>query len=994
MDMWPEGFEVPYIWVWVDYDDTTPLETESSIVRPIEDQLATIPGIKKMSSTAKSTGGSIELQFHQSVDMSDAYNQVVDRMERVMAELPDDVERYWAFRWNPADEPKVWLGMTISPEVNDPYPLVTDLVQKQLERIPDVGKVDVWGIAEKSIWIDFRKAALEAHDVDLGSLLTLLASDNIQLPGGRITDMGQLRYLRSLARFEDIGTIRDYPVKTGVRLQDVADIRFAAEPYRSIHRINGNAASALGITKESGGNTVAVCRQVREVVESLKKDPRLEGFSFYYFFDQGKEIEKALGNLRNTAFQGGAFAILVLFLFLREWRMTMLIAGCIPFSLLITVVVLYFTGGTLNLLSMMGLMIAVGMVVDNAIVVVETIFRARQDGASPRRAAIEGTSEVSLAITLSTMTTMVVFLPIILMSQDAMFSFFMSKLGFPVVWALAASLLVAMVFTPLTTTILKKGQIIPDAPWITWLGQHYEWALRRLLNFRLDSTLAIVALVFLTFQLPVKSVGCSDDNEGDVSRFTVRFQVPGTFNDEERLDTIRSFEKLVSENLDNWGVDSYRTRLREGSSQGYMWVTLKDWDERPESAIPRDEVLEDAKKKLPELPGVPVALGWDADPLGSRSITLNLYGEETELLYQFSREVVRRLEALPAIMGAKTSVDVQGAPEIQLTMQRENAARYGLMGEQVGRSLAFAMRGIPLNDIWLEGHETDVYARFAEEDRSRLDDLLDFSLGLPTAENQEDGASSSIPIRAVANPVVTRGWGEIHRQDRRTGITVQVDLAEGISADNAYSMAESALEDLNLPRGYGWEKGSSFSEQEESDAAQLQAILLSVTFVFLLMGILFESFILPLSIITTVPMALLGVFWTLYFTGTSLDVMAGVGLVVLVGVVVNNGIVLVDLVTRLRKTGMERCEALVQAGRRRMRPILMTALTTFFGLMPMALGRAAFLDVPYAPLGRVVAGGLATATVLTLFFVPLLYTILDDLRETSRRLWAWTMRSR
>jgi len=384
------------------------------------------------------------------------------------------------------------------------------------------------------------------------------------------------------------------------------------------------------------------------------------------------------------------------------------------------------------------------------------------------------------------------------------------------------------------------------------------------------------------------------------------------------------------------------------------------------------------REALPDLPGVRTRIGWGDDPTGDRTISVQLYGEETEVLQGLAEEVARRLEAQPAFLSAYDSEDTEGSQEIRLATDRAALARYGLDAGTVGGTLAFAMRGVELPRMWEAGHDVSVRARFQEADRDDLDTLLDFPVFT--------AGGSAVPIRALAHPQVTRGWGTIHREQRRTGLSVQVDLAEGVDSGQAFGLVEQVLGEISFPRGYGWEQGRQFAEQQESDDAQNFAILLSLVLVFLLMGMLFESFTLPLCVITTVPMALLGVYWTLYLTGTPLDLMGGIGLVVLIGVVVNNGIVLVDLVTHLRSEGVERAEALALAGRRRLRPILMTALTTIFGCLPMAVGSSAFLDIPYAPLGRVVAGGMTTATFLTLYFVPLAYTLVDDGRAAVWRL--------
>ncbi|MCB9759932.1 MAG: efflux RND transporter permease subunit [Alphaproteobacteria bacterium] len=974
LQMMPSGFNPPYMWVWVPYDDSTPQETDAQIVAPIEATLATVPGIKELGSRASADHASFNLEFYQSVDLDEAYNAVADRMERALPELPDDVRYYGIYRFDPSDEPIVWAGVSIGKELEDPYYLMTEVVQRRLERVPGVAKVDVWGVDEKLVFIEFDREALFAHGVSLYQLMGKLSSDNFQLASGRITDEGQVRYVRSLARYEDIDAIKRTPVAPGVVLEDVADVRYRVSKSASINRINGEEAAALAINKESTANTVEVANAVQAAFDELSADPRLSAMEFFTFFSQGELIEESIDNLTATALQGGLFAVLILFVFLREIRVTLLIAASIPMSLMITVTVLYFTGGTLNLLSLMGLMIAVGMVVDNAIVVVETIYRRRQEGLDRIEAAVDGTAEVNLAIVLSTMTTMVVFLPLILMSEDAMFSFFMGSLGFPVVFALAASLLVALIFTPLTTAYMKRGQVKGDPGWIVWLSARYEQGLRWMLTRRFDTFVGLLGVLILTFVVPVKAVGCTDQASGNLNDFTLRFQVPGTFSYPERVEVIDTIEGVLDDHAAEWGLRVYRTRMRDTSNYGRTYVYIHD-----DGPMELDDVREAALEAMPELPGVRVWSGYGgSSSKTANTISLSLEGEDSDTLMRLADEVLRRVRDAPGVLAVENALDEESSEELRVHVDRDAAARYGIDATTVGRTLAFAMRGRELPELYMDDQEVTVYARFSYEDRQDVDTLRDFPLFSPLTGAQ-------VPLRAVTDVEVARGFGDISRTDRVTSLPLTVEFEEDIDMPDAYASIETALSDMAFPRGYGWSKGRRFDEQVENDSARNMALLLSVTFVFLLMGVLFESFLLPMSIITTIPMALIGVYWTLYLSDTPLDVMGGVGLVILVGVVVNNGIVLVDLVTQLRQQGVDRIEALLLAGQRRMRPILMTALTTIFGLLPMALGTSTFIGIPYAPLGRVVAGGIGAATLLTLFFVPYLYTVLDDLRAVAGR---------
>ncbi len=975
VQMMPSGWTPPYLWIWVPYEDSTPIETEARITRPLEEQLATMPGIKNLGSTSRSDNANLELEFHGSSDMDEAYNAAADRVERTMPLLPDDVERAYIFRFDPSDEPVVWAGLSVPKDTEDLHYLVTRVVQKRLERIPGVGRVDIWGVDEAVVWIEFNREALLANNVDLLALMGRLGGDNFQLASGRVEDRGAVRYVRALSRFESLEDIRTFPVAPGVRLADVASVAYKAAASADINRIDGQEGAALAINKESSANTVEVCNEVRAAFAELEADPRLVGFKFPVFFDQGTLITDSMDALKTSAWQGGLLAVFVLILFLREWRITMLIAATIPSSILLALTVMYFSGASLNLLSMLGLMLATGMIVDNAVVVVETIYRRRQGGQDPVSAAIDGTAEVILPITLSTLTSVVVFLPVILMSEDATFSFFMGALGMPVVYLQVGSLLITLLFTPLSTVWLGGTDVKPDARWVTTLARWVDRGVAYTLAHKLDTFIAFSAVFMLTLVVPVQAVGCSDESESNLNDFTVRYEIPAAYTYAERLEVVKAFEAMVSSREEAWGVRVYRSRLSAGSKNGRLYVYLQD--DAP-GAMPREEVLAEVKRVLPDLPGVNATVGWgESAGQQTSSISVKLVGEDTQRLQELSGEAMRRLREVQGVLGAHSDVEAEGDDEIQFGVNREVALARGVSAQGVGRLISFAMRGMPLAP-WFQGEkEVRVFSRFAVEDRSSVDKLLSFEVG---------SNAGNIPLRNLVDSHVTKGWGSIEREDRQTSLGITVDLAPDVSTEEAYVNVEAALAQMEWPRGYGVDRGNEWEDQQASDQARNLALLLSITFVFLIMGVLFESFILPMTVITTIPMALLGVWWGLYLTGTPFDAMAGVGMIILIGIVVNNGIVLVDVITELRASGLDRDDALRQAVGLRLRPILMTALSAIMGVVPMALGSDTFVGIPYAPLGRVILAGMLVATVLTLFFVPYLYALLDDLRSAF---WRW-----
>lgn len=974
VQMMPSGWTPPYLWIWVPYEDSTPIETEARITKPLEEQLATVPGIKSLGSTSRSDNANLELEFHGSSDMDEAYNAAADRIERTMPSLPDDVERAYIFRFDPSDEPVVWAGLSVPKGTEDVHYLVTRIVQKRLERIPGVGRVDIWGVDEAVVWIEFNREALLANNVDLLTLMSKLGADNFQLASGRVEDRGAVRYVRALSRFETLEDIRGYPVAPGVRLADVAEVAYKTAASADINRIDGQDGAALAINKESSANTVEVCEEVRAAFAELEADPRLVGFKFPVFFDQGTLISDSMDALKESAWEGGLLAVFVLILFLREWRITMLIAATIPSSILLALTIMYFRGESLNLLSMLGLMLATGMIVDNAVVVVETIYRRRQDGQDPVTAAIDGTAEVLLPITLSTLTSIVVFLPVILMSEDATFSFFMGALGLPVVYLQVGSLFITLLFTPLSTVWLGGTDVKPDANWVKALARWVDRGVAAALAHKLDTFIGLLAVLLVTLVVPVQAVGCSDESDSNLNDFSVRYEVPAAYTYAERLEVVKAFEKMVEDHHDRWGVRVYRSRLTSGSKNGRLYVYLQD---AGSGAMPREEVLDEVKRVLPDLPGVTTTVGWgESGGQQSSSISVKLVGEDTQRLQELSKEAMRRLREVPGVLGAHSDVEAAGDDEIQFGVNREVALARGVSAQSVGRMISFAMRGMPLAP-WYQGEkEVRVFSRFALEDRSSVDQLLAFEMG---------AAGGAVPLRNLVDSQVAKGWGSIERQDRQTSLGLTVDLAPDVTTEEAYLEVEAALGQMEWPRGYGVDRGNEWADQQASDAARNLALLLSITFVFLIMGVLFESFILPLTVIMTIPMAMFGVWWGLWLTGTPFDAMAGVGMIILIGIVVNNGIVLVDVITELRASGLDRDEALRRAVGLRLRPILMTALSAVMGVVPMAVGSDTFVGIPYAPLGRVILAGMIVATVLTLFFVPYLYAFLDDTRAAFGR---------
>jgi HAE1 family hydrophobic/amphiphilic exporter-1 len=991
VELMPAGFANPSLGVWTPYPNSNPEEVEQLIARPIEEIVRTIKGVKRVYTNSSKNGCWTGIDFAQDTDMDLAYSQLRDRMERVRAELPDDIERLYMRKWGDDDIPIMWVALIQKGDVEDPYFLVENLIKKPLEKIDGVANVEVWGAYEKSIQIYINQDAVKSYKINLYDVIESLREDNFAISSGNLRSGSQKIFVRSIGKFRSLQDIRNLPMKgMNIRLKDIAEVRYDVPERRWTQRINGKPAVQLGIFKESLANTVELCAFVKEKFENqIKNDPRLADFQIEILLNQGDFILESIDNLKNAGIWGGLFAFLVLYFFLRRLRMTTILIFAIPLSTLISLTVLYFIGWSLNLITMMGLMISIGMVVDNSIVVLENIYRKRSEGLKDKQSSALGASEVSLAITMATFTTIVVFLPLILMSDDIGFSFYMLRIGLPVILSLLASLMVAMVFIPLAASrIVSKRKVIePKA--IVSSNNFYQKILSWSLNHRLET---FVIILLILFSLKFTDVASTDSMQGNINDFVVILELPDNFTIDDATRVVSRIEDTIKVKLEDYQIRTidvgYRNnwaRIRcflypEESRNWYQTI----YDEAGkilgvETGIrmSRDMVVEDVKKRIPELPGVKVRTTWRQEGSSDdASVSINLYGDDTQKLAELSKEVERRLQSLEEIISVETDRE-KGGDEIQVVINREQIQKYGINPRVIAGTIMYALRGIQLPKYQTDEREIDMTIQLREADRQTLQQLKNITFF--TLSGKE------IPLDAVAKFTVKKGFGEITREDGKTFLCVKANTTSD-NISKVHEKIDKAMAGFEMPYGYTWNKGQRARRMQEADSNLLFVIILSVTFVFLLIGILFESFVLPLSVIMAIPFSFVGARWILFITDTPMDMMSMIGLVILIGIVVNNSIVLIDLVNRFRKEGYSRFNALIHAGRHRFRPILMTAFTTIGGLIPMALGNAKMIGISYAPMGRTIIGGLIFSTVVSLVAVPWAYVIFDDMRNYFKRL--------
>jgi HAE1 family hydrophobic/amphiphilic exporter-1 len=976
LQLLPSDLSHPFIFIYISFPNANPSEVEKQITEPLEEVLSTVGNLKKLRTVSEANGARLYIEFQAGTQMDVAYTEVRDKIDRVRSGagsagqgFPDEVERIFIRKFNPTNQPIAYIGVTYEEEISDPHHILEHRIRKRLERMKGIAKVDILGAWEKEIAVDLAMDRLKARGVGFYHMVQGLKKASFNMPSGYIYHLGKKYYVRSVAKFGDIVEIEEYRLPEGAKVREIADVSYAVQSVDYLNRINRRYAAALLVFKESLANTVEVGDAMERLLsEDFPKDPKLRGFAFYTLFSQGEVIRESLDNLRDTALWGALFAVCVLLFFLRRFGLTLFITLAIPISILITIIIMFFTGDSLNLLTMMGIMLSVGMLVDNSVVVVENIYRRRELGESPEKAALYGSSEVFRAILTATLTTIIVFLPLILMKSR--FQIFMRSLGMPVCYSLLASLFVATVFIPLATSKTRGRSARKGSRIIAGARRLYlailSWALRH----RLEAALVIAATMASTYY-PYTHLKKTLQSQGSARQMRLKFEFPSHYDLKAAEAYLDRLEAGLEEKREELGIQNFATRFR--SSRAWVRIFFKSADELE---VDTAESIEKIKESIPVAPGVRWNAGWHQEQEESFQISIRILGRDTGVLEGIADEVTRRISGLPSVVSVERD-DIEGSPELHVRPDRERIAELGMRPGMVAGSVSWALRGTRLPKVQIEDREVDIFVRIRPEDLTQRHQLE--NLPLRTASGVE------VPLKRVASIKESRGLGRIVRENRKTILSVQATTTSD-DLEKAYREVGERLKDLQLPRGYRWEMGESFKNLREAEENQMFSLVLSILFVFLLMGVLFESFTLPFSILLSIPFAFFGVYWTLYLSDTSLDIMAGIGVIILIGIVVNNAIVLIDCVNQARLSGLERHAAILQAGQNRFRPILMTALTTIFGLLPMAIGRSGIAGVSYSPLGRTVMGGLAASTLLTLFVVPLFYTFFDDLQEAALRL--------
>ena len=969
----------PFIFVSLPYAGSTPEEVERTVLRPAEEALATMSGIKRMDSNATSSGAQVFMQFSDwSRDVAIAASEARERLDAIRDELPDDLKRYQVLKFSTTDQPVLRVRLASKQDLTSQYDMIDREFKRRLERIPGVARVEVSGAPQNEVEIAVLPDRLTAHGISLNDLSARLQTVNFSVSAGEIDDGGQRLRVQPVGEITDLQQLRDLVIaKDGTRLGDIADVRLKPGETDADRRLDGERAVGLDIFKERNANLVQVSRDALAEVNAIRAQPDLSDLQVKIIQDLGDNVTSSLTELAEAGGIGLLLSITVLYFFLRHWPSTLMVTLAIPICFVMTLGFMYFAGVTLNILSMMGLLLAVGMLVDNAVVVVESIYQERERmPGQPRLASILGTRHVAIALTAGTLCHCIVFVPN-LFGERNFLSIYLAQIAITISVSLLASWLVAVSLIPMISARLKTPPAVRnERGLIPRLQKRYAGLLRWTLEHRGWSVAGIVLIVAISIvpMVLTKKNMFGGDEGGETN---IYYQWKGSYTKEQMSAEILRVEDFVNANRKRFHVTQVYSWWSEQGDAGtrLTFDTKKAGETKP--------LIEAIRKELPKSARADIGIGNDGGGPGNgqpgQNVQVQLVGDSTQVLQSIGEDVVPILAHRKELRDVRVDAGDQNT-ELNVHVDRERAAAFGFSAQQVAEFVGLALRGAPLREFRRGDNEVPVWVRFAGAQNYRVEDLSGFTVRSP------DGRS--VPLLAMVEVQVKPAATQIQRSNRQTTLTIKANLAPKVTMPEAQKAMETALKGVAFPDGYGYSfDGGGFQDDQDAMKQMNFNLLIALVMIYVVMAAVFESLLFPAAIMSGVLFSVFGVFWLFWLTGTEFNIMAFIGILVLMGVVVNNGIVMIEHINNLRRRGMARTDALVEGSRERLRPIMMTMGTAILAMIPIALStKTADGMPPYYPMARAIAGGLAFSTVVSLLFLPTIYAMLDDLRMGSAKL--------
>src|SRR5574344_906958 len=1007
IDQFPE-MEPPYITVMTTYPGASASEVETNVTKLLENRLNSVDGLKEITSTSKDNMSMVELEMEWGTNLDEVINDVRSNIDMTKDNWPSGCSNPFIFKFSSSAMPIIQYAIT----ADDSYPgldkLLNDDVMPQLNRVDGIGNLSLSGSPERYVYVDINQEKLDAYHISLEAVGQAVSNNNLNLSSGTVKMEKEQYQLQVRSEYIQSSEINDIVVTTTpdgkqVYVRDIAVVRDTIKDLSLDEKTNGRESVRLIVTKQSGANTVQICEDVQaEMVKIQKRLP--SDVKIDVIYDSSDYIKNAVYSLEESIMYALIFVVLVVLFFLGKWRATIIIGVTIPISLVVSFIYLLFVDSSLNIISLSSLTVAIGMVVDDAIVVLENISKHIDRGSNPREASIYATNEVWTSVIATTLVIVAVFVPLTMLNGMAGIMF--KELGWIVTIVACTSTLVAITLTPMLSSKLLKphkvhvddnGQIVEEQPKIDWYQKYvvglldkvdawYAKVLHVCLNHK-AVTLIVVVAIFLASLIPafMGFIGTDFMQQGDNGRLSVTVELQRGTRIEETLKTARHletrFQVLVPEikmintsagSNDDANVSSIFSSTTNNKIS--MTVVCNKKYERERSLDEIAEVLRKELDRYPEIIDYQCAISSGMGMGGASTVDVEIYGydfDKTSALAEKIKRTVR--DSVPGARNINIDRDEDRA-ELKITVDKEKLARHGLTSAMVSSFVRNRVNGMPAGYLKEDGDEYNIVVRLQEQNRNTLTDIQDLTIPTP--------AGKQLKLSEVA--AVEEYWTPptIARKSRQRIVSVKITPYKTSLGELAADV-QSVMNNIEIPQGVSVRLAGDYEEQQDTFGDMGLLLALIILLVYIVMASQFESFAKPTIIMMSVPFAITGVILSLWITGTSLDMIGALGVIMLVGIVVKNGIVLVDYTNLMRDRGYELNEAISMSGASRLRPVLMTAFTTILGMLPMALSNSEGSEM-WKPMGIVVMGGLLVSTLVTLIVVPILYAVMSRHGERDK----------
>jgi len=969
--------EYPMLSISTSYPNVGPEEIETIITDRVENAVASVPNITEVRSVSEEGRSRVTMEFAQGTDIDGAANDVRAALDRIRDDFPPEVEPPRLWKFDPDNFPVVILGAWSERSMEELTLILEREIAQRFEQIPGVGSIDVWGGIYREVQVRIKRDRLASSRLSASDVRAALQRENVTLPGGDMREGISDMYVRTRGEYQSLdeiaGTIITVVDGYPIRVRDVAEVVDGYSDINRLVQIDGQPMVRLGIRKQSGANTVEVARQAREVMERINEER--DDLNLLLVIDQSDFIQNSIDNVKQSAFFGGILAILILYLFLRNGSTTFIIALSIPISIIAAFGLLYFNNLTLNQMSFGGLALGIGLIVDNAIVVLENIVRLREGRHTLEECALVGTKQVTGAIVASTMTTSVIFLPVVFMQTVS--SMLFKELALVVVFALLCSLLVALTLVPMLASRYLTVEVggnsggnrwVRVGRWFHRLEDRYVNILDRAMRHRkivfgIAAGLLVVTLILWQL-LPVELAPQTDADEIGVDLLMAEGTNIAVVN-----NYLSELEQIVRSVTPTNEVRHITTQIHPGHAE--VEISLKSSDERSISSFALADRIR--REVSGQIPGADIRVSaqsglWMLRRLfgsgGSEAVQVELRGYDLALADRVAADIKRVVERVPDVADVRISRR-EGRPEQNLVIDREKIADLGLSVNQIAQVIQTNIGGSRAGVFREGGEEFPITVRLQPEDRLATNDLSNVSI--------RTGGGEIVPVSAVVHSERRRTPTEIRRIDGQRVTYVTANLESGAALGDVVERIQGAMRGVALPKGFSIVFGGEYEEQQKAQTDFLLSVLMAVVLIYMVMAAQFERFLDPLIVMLIVPLAIVGVVPTLLLTGTTLNVQSLMGIIMLLGIVVNNAIVMVDYINLMRRErNLDVTNAVRQSAQRRLRPILMTASTTVLGMLPLAFVLGAGGEIQ-AALARSVIGGLTVSTLITLILIPVAY---------------------